>query len=115
MKDNDIDLYGKIFGEHSKHEKKCLRNVFEDTLIVVVFNFPFYENIPILQQLYENVFGKIVYCGAKSESGTRQPNITVDVNNGYFGYICMARAIKKHPGFEGISLIGFKIFNKYIT
>ena len=79
----------------------CFNGVFNDVLIVVTYNSPFYGNIDIINSLYENVFGKVVHCGVKANHG-RKPDIIADVGNGHRGYVCMARAIEKYPDFQGI-------------
>eukprot|EP00794_Sanderia_malayensis_P014052 gene14052-15513_t len=100
-KDDNVEL--KLYKNLTTLSKKfgCLKKAFGDVLIVVTFNFPFYDNIPIIHQLYENVFGKVIYCGDKPTKGERHPDIEVDVGNGYFGYICMARAMEKYKGYKG--------------
>eukprot|EP00112_Aurelia_sp_Birch-Aquarium-sp1_P004283 Seg1482.15 transcript_id=Seg1482.15/GoldUCD/mRNA.D3Y31 product="hypothetical protein" protein_id=Seg1482.15/GoldUCD/D3Y31 len=102
-KDIQPELYQNIIDKKSKWRDTfpCLRGAFNDTLIVVTFNFPFYDNIKVLNKLYVNVFGKVVHCGGRSQNGGQEPDLIVDLSSGHRGYICMARAIEKYPGFKG--------------
>jgi len=80
----------------------CFRGAFKEVLIVVTYNSPFYDNIDIINRLYENVFGIVVHCGIEANGGNgMQPDIIADVGNGHRGYVCMARAIEKYPDFQG--------------
>ena len=78
----------------------CFNGVFNDVLVVVTYNSPFYDNIDIINSLYKNVFGKVVHCGVIAGNG-QKPDIIADVGNGHRGYVCMARAIEKYPDFQG--------------
>ena len=97
------ELYQNIIDKKSKwlDAFPCFRGAFNDTLIVVTFNFPFYDNIKVLNKLYVNVFGKVVHCGGRSQNGGQEPDLIVDLSSGHRGYICMALAIEKYPGFKG--------------
>ena len=47
------------------------------------------------------MFGKVIHCGGQSQNGGQEPDLIVDLSSGHRGYICMARAIDKYPGFKG--------------
>ena len=81
----------------------CFKGIFKNVLVVVTYNSPFYDNIDIINQMYDKVFGKVVHCGIEgNKNDGKRPDIVADVANGHRGYVCMARAIDKYPGFEGI-------------
>eukprot|EP00794_Sanderia_malayensis_P003181 gene3181-3652_t len=81
-------------------EDKTRRN-FSKVLLAVNFNHAFYENIPLINEYYSGVFDKIVYCGPeKADKGQREV-LVVEGAKGHFGYMCIAMAIKRHPGFLG--------------
>ena len=85
-------------------KKRCFYRVFGDSLLLLNFNFPFYKNINVLNDLYEGVFGKIVFCGPTPRTQShKKPDIEIDSVNGYFSYHCLALAIDKYPNFQGNS------------
>ncbi|XP_065662208.1 uncharacterized protein LOC101239942 isoform X3 [Hydra vulgaris] len=83
-------------------KKRCFYRVFGDSLLLINFNFPFYKNIDVLNDLYDGVFGKIVFCGPPPKlEFTKKPDIEIDSINGYFSYHCLALAINKYPNYQG--------------
>lgn len=91
------DKSRKLYKEVSR---PCLRDAFKDILLVIVYNYPFYDSIPYLKALYKPAFPNLLFCGSPDD--TAPPGIlTVDVINGYLGYECLGRAIREHPGYEG--------------
>ena len=81
---------------------------------MIVFNFPHYSNIPHLTALYKNAFPTIMFCGSENVTGEHTVE-ALDVNNGCFGYICVSRAIEKHPGYSGYLLISDDVILNYWT
>ena len=77
----------------------CLRNVFSNVLLVVVFNFPFYESIPLLDSFYKPAFPSIMYCGPTVSKKFKV--VRVEIYKGYYGYECLGVAIRRHPGYKG--------------
>ena len=89
---------------HNDTSHICLRNEFENIVLVVVFNFAHYSSIPDLIALYKNAFSTIMFCGPESATGKHTVEV-LPIHEGYFGYICMSRAMQKHPGYSGYLLI----------
>lgn len=76
-----------------------MKNIFHHVLLVIIFNYPIYSNVPVLKSFYEPAFPNIILCGpeASPEYGVLEVNIT----KGYFGYDCLSTAIQERPKFEG--------------
>ena len=72
---------------------KCLKNYFEDVLLIIVYHFPFYESIPLLKSFYHEALKNIVICGP--ESSSRLQIMVVDVGPGWYGYECVGEAIRR--------------------
>jgi len=87
-------------------------NVFKDIVLVIVYNYPYYDSIHLLRQLYEPVFPKLFICGP--QGNTSVENVTqVPINRGIFGYHCLAEAIRRHPGYEGYFYINDDVILNY--
>ncbi|XP_066922525.1 uncharacterized protein [Clytia hemisphaerica] len=82
---------------------KCRANPLKNIAVVLVFNSPYYENVPILQKMYGNVFGKLVFCGEQPRTGgiNYRPDIVLNINQGHLAYHCAAKLIQLYPGFSG--------------
>ena len=66
---------------------------------MITYNFPFYDTLPLISSNYERAFPHIVVCGPKKSESY---NVTVvDHVRGYYGYECLGKAIRQHPGFRG--------------
>ena len=94
-----------------KAEPACLRNAFSDVVLVIVYNHPFYWSIPSLTELYKNAFPTMMICGPNEAK-----NHTVEalhIHKGYFAYLCMSRAVEKHPGYSGYLLINDDLMLNY--
>ncbi|KAK6179755.1 hypothetical protein SNE40_012042 [Patella caerulea] len=86
---------------------------FPDLLLVIVFNFPHYDNIPYLQLIYGAAFRHIVYCGPNMErflnaSGQFASKFTFVesvVDNGYCSYACLSAAMKMNFDVQGYFLV----------
>ena len=79
---------------------------------MIVFNFPHYSNIPDLTALYKNAFPTIMFCGSEKATGEHTVE-ALDIHKGYFGYLCMSRAMQKHPGYSGYLLVGDDVILNY--
>jgi hypothetical protein len=75
---------------------ECLRNYFEDILLIIVYHFPFYESIPLLKSFYKDAFKNILICGPKSYF--HHYVMVVDIAAGYYGYECAGEAIRRYRG-----------------
>ena len=72
----------------------CLKNYFEDVLLIIVYHFPFYESIPLLKSFYNETFKNIVICGPESYSPYQI--MVVDLGPGWYGYECVGEAIRRY-------------------
>ena len=89
------------FGTNCKHP---VRKELSDILLAINFNHPYYSNIPILQKLYNHVFPHQVYCGPIKDPKKKYRIIEVAhpiMQRGFYGYHCLALAMKARPGFTG--------------
>jgi hypothetical protein len=79
---------------------KCLKNYFQDVLLVVVYHYAFYTTVPFVLSQYEPAFPHIVVCGPKPS--TDLEILVVDIGQGgYYCYECLGQAIRSYPGFRG--------------
>ena len=98
----------------NKTNDACLRNEFSDVVLVIVYNFPHYSSIPDLTALYKNAFPTIMFCGSENSTGEHTVE-ALDIHQGYFGYMCISRAIQKHPRYSGYLLISDDVILNYWT
>ena len=89
----------------------CLKKKFRDILLVIVYNYPYYDTIPLLTRLYRPLFRRIIFCGPPGNSSHHV--ITVDVRRGILGYECLGRTIREHPGYEGYFYINDDVILNY--
>ena len=66
---------------------------------MLIFHYPFYETLPLIKSNYEGAFPQIVVCG--SLDSNIYDIMVVEHFKGYFGYECVGKAIRLHPGFRG--------------
>ena len=72
--------------------RKCNRGVFNDILLIIIYNSPLYNSIPLLMSFYEEAFPHIIICG--SERSQRYKIFVVKIEKGFFGYECAAQAMR---------------------
>ena len=77
----------------------CLNRRFKDILLIIVFNFPLYDHIPILQNLYNKAFPNMIFCG--TETSGKYNIQKARLYKGYFGYECLTNAISKSSNYTG--------------
>ena len=96
----NVDLPNGSSPLNRKDSRPCLKEAFQDILLVIVYNYPLYDSIPDLVALYKPAFPNLLFCGPPHN--TAPPDIlTVEIIHGYLGYECLGRAIKQHPGYKG--------------
>ena len=81
-----------------------VKHTLSDVLLAINFNHPHYSNIPILRELYKHVFPHHVFCGPVADTEKKYKIIVVAqpvAQRGFYGYQCLALAIKQRPGFAG--------------
>ena len=102
---NDSFDINVLYNYQKGSTKNCVVNTLSNTLVVVNFNYPRYDTMEILQELYDGVFGRIISCGAIAShmpTSDRQPDLVVPRNPAwFFRYQCLAMGIEKYPDFKG--------------
>ena len=92
----------------------CLKNAFKDLLLVIVYNYAFYDSIPHLVALYKPAFPHLLFCGPPIDTERSSSDIlAVDIIRGFLGYECLGRAIGKYPGYKGYFYISDDVLLKY--
>ena len=66
------------------------RHNLKKLLVAFMFNQPHYDVIPALKRYYQNIFGKVVFCGR----GKHKDVILLNNYHGFNGYMCVAKAIQ---------------------
>ncbi|KAK6179929.1 hypothetical protein SNE40_012176 [Patella caerulea] len=87
---------------------------FPDILLVIMFNSPFYDNIPYLQLIYGVTFRYIIYCGPDIQRFLKASNnfaikvtfVESVVDKGYCVYTCLSAAMKMNFDVQGYLSIG---------
>ena len=94
-----------------KQDSKCLLNKFNDTLLVITFNFPLYQSLPILYAMYSKVFPNIYICGPSDNAKTNSSapgGYTINrfpIHKGYFAYECISEAAARYKNYSGYLLL----------
>jgi len=97
---------------NNEYSRPCLKDAFKDILLVIVYNYPFYDSTFHLVALYKPAFPNLLFCGPPDKTST--PDIlTVDIIQGFLGYECLGRAITQHPGYQGYFYISDDVILKY--
>lgn len=86
---------------------------FKDIVLIIVYNYPYYDSIPDLRRLYEPVFPKLFICGPKEGNKTVENMTHVFLNKGIYGYKCLSEAIRQYPGNEGYLYINDDVILNY--
>ena len=92
--------------------RSCLKDAFKDILLVIVYNYPFFDSIPHLTAFYKPAFPHLLFCGPPHNS-TMPGILTVNIIRGYLGYECLGRAIREHPGYKGYFYSNDDVILKY--
>eukprot|EP00794_Sanderia_malayensis_P015167 gene15167-16726_t len=93
--------YEEHFGSSCKNP---VHDSLSDVLLAINFNYPYYSNIPLLLHLYRHVFRHYVFCGPIKDPTNKYKIIEVaqpEAQWGYYGYQCLAYAIKQNPDYVG--------------
>ncbi len=87
-------LIGGLFGQaHAKQQVKP----FNDIVLIVNFNHPYYKNIDILNALYADIFGDVIFYGEKQGSRV----ISVPTRTGYLLHDVIKDACERFPQAKG--------------
>ena len=92
-----------VKSESRREPSSCLR-----LLLIVIFNSEFFENIPVIEKLYGEVFTKIVYYSDVEHSDLGVHG--VPFNHGVFQHIAVADAMHRYPDYDGYLWIGDDVF-----
>jgi hypothetical protein len=89
---NDVKYHNPIDTKGGE----CFKNYFDDILLIIIYNYPFYDSLPLLMSLYKDAFKNIVICGSKEYS--KHPIMVVNIGpgTGYYGYECVGEAIRRY-------------------
>lgn len=83
---------------------KCLKNYFQDVLLVVIYHYPLYTTAPFILSQFEDAFPHVVVCGPKYSKQFQI--LVVDMGpRGYYSYECLARAMHLYPGYRGYMFV----------
>ena len=80
-------------------------------LLIVIFNFPFSKNVPVLRLLYGDVFSKILFYADKADAKWNVAKI--DVREGFFQHRVVADAMRRYPSYDGYMWIGDDVLLNY--
>ena len=88
---------------HKEHKKKCIKNTLKNIFVVVNFNYPKYDTMDVLNELYDGVFGGVVSCGQENRNKSeRHPDIVFPGQSvWYFRYYCLAMGMQMYPNYTG--------------
>lgn len=75
-------------------------NFFEDLLVIVNFNHPYYVNVPFLKEIYKD-FPHLVFYGDDTNINPPLEIIRCNQEKGYFAYRVVLDAIQRFPGYNG--------------
>lgn len=70
---------------------------FDDVLLVINFNHPYYQNIEFFEEIYRPYFKNIVYYGEKSHPGVN----VIPHHQGWFFHRAVKDVFKRWPGYKG--------------
>ncbi|XP_071086221.1 uncharacterized protein [Haliotis cracherodii] len=82
---------------------------YPNLLLIVVFNWPHYENLAFLEMMYSLHFPHIVYCGTNKDQFDAHAKllhkplsfIELDIGDGWFGHNCLIQAMKMQFRVDG--------------
>lgn len=74
-----------------------LKEHFNDVLLIINYNHPFYQSIEFLKNIYGIAFDHIVFYGERPDPRVH----TINHHEGWYGYRTLADAMKCYPDFRG--------------
>jgi hypothetical protein len=74
-----------------------LKEHFNDVLLIINYNHPFYQSIDFLKKIYGIAFDHIVFYGEKPNARVH----TINHHFGWYGYRTLADAMERYPDFRG--------------
>jgi hypothetical protein len=77
--------------------EEVLQEKFQDTLLVIHYNHPYYDSIPFLRGIYGDIFPNIVFYGEMAD-----PQVTpIPTKHGYTFIRVVEDVLIHYPSFEG--------------
>jgi len=68
----------------------------DNTLLIINYNHPHYQSIPLLQKIYEPYFKNIVFYGP-----TQDPRVNLCQHHmGYLSYLTISDAMQRYPDYD---------------
>lgn len=99
---SQIEIFRTQIPKHRYQLRKPPKlKTFSDILLIINFNEPHYENIPILRQLYSEHFPNLIFVGEKED--IRVFNMTT--SNGRLMHRIIPPVAEKYPNVSGYLLI----------
>lgn len=93
MKFVQLLLFTLLFSSQCFAQNEHLKKV----LLIINYNHPHYESIPLLKKIYGEYFNNIIFYGPREH-----PDIHLYHHHmGYLSYMCIADAMQRYPDFEG--------------
>ncbi|XP_065198557.1 uncharacterized protein LOC135830094 [Sycon ciliatum] len=80
-------------------------------LLIVIFNWVYYQNVPKVKQLYSKVFTDIVFYGPEADPG--HGVYGEEIQDGFLFHRALARAIAAFPDYDGYLWAGDDVFLNY--
>ena len=90
----------------------CLNRTLARIFLVIVYNYPHFDSIPLLTALYRPAFPHLLFCGPPGNTSPHRV-LEVDTVRGILGYECLAQAIREHPGYQGYFYINDDVILNY--
>lgn len=86
-----------IFSFNNAFFAENINNKFQNVLLIINFNHPYYDNISFLKELYAPFFPNIVFYGEKPNKDV----VCVRTDKGYYISDLIIHALEANPGYEG--------------
>eukprot|EP00117_Sycon_ciliatum_P041539 scpid42878/ scgid30364/ len=103
---SSIDIQQSLREPNNRAVNGCKR-----VLLIIIFNFPYFDNIPLIKQLYGKAFSKLVFYADVGDSamGVHQSN----VQEGFYQHRTIAQAMHEYPGYDGYMWIADDVMLNY--
>ncbi|XP_065189038.1 uncharacterized protein LOC135819712 [Sycon ciliatum] len=81
--------------QRNNREQKACKGI----LLVVIFNFPYFKNVPMLRDMYGDTFSKVVFFADESDEALDVHAVALE--KGYFQHRAVSAAMLMYPGYDG--------------
>lgn len=72
-------------------------SLYKDVLLIINYNHPHYESVPLIKKMYGPYFENIVFYGPSKAEGIHD----LPTYLGFFSYTCIADAMRRYPTMQG--------------